>query len=400
MTDAATIVSRLVEDDNGIDAKAEFMRLRPEVRLLDRAQFKDVVLIDDYGPLHIGTLGPKGSHWRIVVLPPRSTGRVQRTELAKYYPDAMAAAEHLVAVMQPWWQTILYRRGQDAALAESDEKDYVMGLDQYYLHIRLVKKRDKEKGWYLFKRQPYISIQAAVEDAKRHSFEYGKKPTDFSIESVGKAGKITGRYLLSPNYEPVRVDESISEAWGDDRETIDAEAAKAEKPTSPEQAEAGNYKKGHVSVQGIPIAIENAKGSTRSGTNKQGKAWSVTMPAHYGYVKQSESKDGDAVDVYIGETPSSMLVFVINQQKEDSGAFDEHKCMLGFKTKDEAIAAYDAAFSGDLGPKLRGEVISCTIDQFKEWLKNGKTEKPFKLEECVCESARIIARNLLDEVTV
>lgn len=303
--DTATIINRLLEGEiDGIDAKADFMRLRPEVRLFDRADKKDVILIDDTGPLYIGTLGPRGNWWRIAWLAPKSTGRVQRTELAKYYPDAETAAEHLVTVMQPWWQTVLYRRNQEVALAES---------------------------------------------------------------------------------------------WGDDKETIDTEAAKAEKPASPEQAEAGNYKKGHVSVQGIPIAIENARGSTRSGTNKQGVKWSVTMPAHYGYVKQSESKDGDAVDVYIGESPSSMLVFVINQKKEDSGAFDEHKCMLGFKSKEDAIAAYDAAFSGDLGPKLRDEVISCTIDQFKEWLKKGDTEKPFKLDESLrSQSARIIALNLLD----
>jgi hypothetical protein len=115
-------------------------------------------------------------------------------------------------------------------------------------------------------------------------------------------------------------------------EEIAKEAAKAEKPASPEQAEAGNYKKGHVCVQGLEIAIENAKGSTRSGTGKDGKTWKVTMPAHYGYIKGTKGKDKDHLDVYIGPKPGGLMVFVVNQKKEEGG-FDEHKIMLGFESR-------------------------------------------------------------------
>jgi hypothetical protein len=160
-------------------------------------------------------------------------------------------------------------------------------------------------------------------------------------------------------------------------EEIAKEAAKAEKPASPEQAEAGNYRKGHVSLQGLEIAIENAEGSTRSGTGKDGKTWTVTMPAHYGYIKGTKGKDKDHLDVYIGPKPEGMMVFVVNQQKEDTKAFDEHKIMLGFVTKDDAIATYDRAFSGTLGPKLRQSVVSTTVDKLKAWLASGNTKKPF-----------------------
>jgi hypothetical protein len=177
--------------------------------------------------------------------------------------------------------------------------------------------------------------------------------------------------------------ESIQES---SKAEIEKEAAKVEAPASPEQAEAGNYKKGHVSVQGLEIAIENAEGSTRSGTGKDGKKWSVTMPAHYGYIKGTQGKDKDHLDVYIGPKPNGMMVFVVNQKKEEGG-FDEHKIMLGFETKDEAIATYDRAFSGDLGPKLRETVVSTTVDKLKEWLASGNTKKPFEgLAESLIEA--------------
>lgn len=168
-------------------------------------------------------------------------------------------------------------------------------------------------------------------------------------------------------------------------ESVSSEAAKAEEPTEA-QAEAGNYKKGHVSLFGMDISIENAKGSTRSGKNKQGKEWSVTMPAHYGYIKGTKGKDKDHIDVYIGPNEKSEKVFVVNQQKEEGG-FDEHKCMICFDDRKKAIAAYDKAFTGDLGPKLRQSVVSTTMDKFKKWLESGDTKKPFKsLVESLLES--------------
>jgi hypothetical protein len=99
------------------------------------------------------------------------------------------------------------------------------------------------------------------------------------------------------------------------------------------QKEAGNYRKGHTSIHGIPIAIENAKGSTRRGIGHGGKPWSVQMPAHYGYAKGTNGADGDEIDCYIGPHPTSRKVFVVNQHDADSGKFDEHKAMLCYASK-------------------------------------------------------------------
>lgn len=51
------------------------------------------------------------------------------------------------------------------------------------------------------------------------------------------------------------------------------------------QKEAGNYKKGHISVHGLDVTIENPRGSKRSGKGPDGKPWEVEMSAHYGYIR-------------------------------------------------------------------------------------------------------------------
>jgi hypothetical protein len=159
-------------------------------------------------------------------------------------------------------------------------------------------------------------------------------------------------------------------------ESVEREAAKAEPEPTDAQKEAGNYAKGHVRLHGFDITIENAKGNTRSGEGKDGKKWSVKMPAAYGYIKGTKGKDKDHIDVYVGPDEKSEAVYVIDQQKKEGG-FDEHKIMLGFKDRESAIETYDKAFIGDLGPKLRGAVTGASIADLKQWLKDGDTTKPY-----------------------
>lgn len=142
------------------------------------------------------------------------------------------------------------------------------------------------------------------------------------------------------------------------------------------QKESGTYKKGHVSIQGLDITLENAKGSERSGVDENGKPWAVTMPAHYGYFKGTTGKDGDHVDVYVGPNPASQTVYVVDQVNDKTGAFDEHKTLLGFDSEAQALAAYDAAFSDGKGPQRRGAVTQMPVAAFKAWVQNGDTKKP------------------------
>ena len=86
------------------------------------------------------------------------------------------------------------------------------------------------------------------------------------------------------------------------------------------QKKAGNYKVGKIKLQGLDISIENPKGSVRKGKDKDGEEWSVTMPAHYGYVRRTEGADGDQVDIYLSDRPAeSDPVFVVDQGRRRHG---------------------------------------------------------------------------------
>ena len=139
------------------------------------------------------------------------------------------------------------------------------------------------------------------------------------------------------------------------------------------QKRAGNYKKHHISFQGLPISIENPKGSVR-----KGPGWQVKVPYHYGYIKRTEGADGDHVDVCIGPNETSEAVFIIDQKDLKTGAFDEHKVMLGFRTREDAIDSYDRGFSDGKGKDRIGAVVRMTMPEFKAWLKNHDTKKPVR----------------------
>ena len=57
-------------------------------------------------------------------------------------------------------------------------------------------------------------------------------------------------------------------------------ASEAETDTDPSEAQkkAGNYKKGHVKIDGFDVTIENPKGSMRRGTDEDGNQWEQEMP--------------------------------------------------------------------------------------------------------------------------
>ncbi|MDY3855598.1 MAG: hypothetical protein SO008_00780 [Bacteroidaceae bacterium] len=141
------------------------------------------------------------------------------------------------------------------------------------------------------------------------------------------------------------------------------------------QKEAGNYKKGHIKVDGFDITIENPKGSTRSGTDASGKAWSVPMHYDYGYIKGTEGVDGDHIDVYLSEDPTKGNVYVVDQINQNDGSFDEHKVMYGFPSMEAAVEAYKGQYED--GWKV-GTVTEVSREDFKKWVESSKRKtKPF-----------------------
>lgn len=148
------------------------------------------------------------------------------------------------------------------------------------------------------------------------------------------------------------------------------------------QKKAGNYAKGHVRLAGLDLSIENPAGSTRSGTSRSGKPWSIEMQSHYGYIRRTEGADGDHVDVFVkpgtAELADDAPVFVVDQRnpsKAKGKDFDEHKVMLGFADEAEARAAYMENYTPNW--QGLGAITPTSMGEFRGWLKDGDTSKPF-----------------------
>ncbi len=154
---------------------------------------------------------------------------------------------------------------------------------------------------------------------------------------------------------------------------------------TPAQAEAGNYKKGRVTVQGIPLVIENPRGSMREWRAADGTSGANLMKFHYGYFAGVIGADGDELDCYIGPYPESSRVFVINQQL--GGEFDEHKVMLGFPDMATATAGYLSNFTA--GWDGLASCIPCSIDQLKWWLANGTKTRPLTADQLPPEETQM-----------
>ncbi len=155
--------------------------------------------------------------------------------------------------------------------------------------------------------------------------------------------------------------------------TIGQAASATDRTPTKAQIEAGNYAKGRCLVHDLRVAIENPKGSTRRGTNKAGKAWSVTVKNHYGFFSDYVGKDGDPLDLFIGPDANATHVYVVNQIDPQTGGFDEHKVMTYFPDEAAARSAYLANY--EAGWKGLGSMRIFTVAAFKQWLSSGKLTK-------------------------
>ncbi|MDD2850433.1 MAG: hypothetical protein PHY09_00845 [Desulfuromonadaceae bacterium] len=166
------------------------------------------------------------------------------------------------------------------------------------------------------------------------------------------------------------------------------------------QIEAGNYKKGHVNLHGLNISIENPAGSLRKGVDETGRAWETELAHHYGYIKGVLGADKDHLDVFIGRDDQSGKVYVVDQVNTKTSAYDESKVMIGFGSpaaaRDGYLMNYDKT-----GPQRIGTISEVSVEQFKQWLKEDNTKKPFASPKKVSqtnEAARQKAAETLNSV--
>ena len=153
------------------------------------------------------------------------------------------------------------------------------------------------------------------------------------------------------------------------KRTRKKEEAKVDTNPTEAQKEAGNYRKGHIKVDGMDITIEQPKGSVRRGKDVNGKEWETEMHNTYGYIRGTESVDGDHIDIFLSDTPETGNVFVIDQVNKD-GSFDEHKVMYGFSDMESAKKAYLSNYED--GWQGLGNITEVSKEEFKKWIDSSK----------------------------
>lgn len=165
--------------------------------------------------------------------------------------------------------------------------------------------------------------------------------------------------------EKVAVDSDAHEAAASPHNDLDH--------PSEEQQHAGNYKKGHINVSGVRIAIENPAGSRRR------PEWSKLVD-HYGYINLTRGADGEHIDCFVRvgtQDDYTGPVYVVDQIDQETGEFDEHKICIGVYSKQAAIDMYLRNFTK---PWKIGKVTKLYWHDFVEWVKVGWHEDPIAEE--------------------
>ena len=95
----------------------------------------------------------------------------------------------------------------------------------------------------------------------------------------------------------------------------------------------------------------------------------------YGYIRGTESADGDHIDIFLSDNPTEGNVFVVDQINKD-GSFDEHKVMYGFSDMESAKRAYLSNY--EEGWQGLGSITEVKKEDFKKWIDSSKRKtKPF-----------------------
>lgn len=136
------------------------------------------------------------------------------------------------------------------------------------------------------------------------------------------------------------------------------------------EKEKRSYKlQGHTNVQGLRVAVENRKGSVRSGKDKDGHEWRTKMKNPYGYLVGTKGADGEEVDCYVGPNKDAKDAFVVHQHKDTGKGYDEDKALIGFESKKEAKEAYLKHYDD---PKFLGPISRVSIERLKQLVASKK----------------------------
>ena len=191
---------------------------------------------------------------------------------------------------------------------------------------------------------------------------------------------VKGAPERAPTKKPTRNEEiDAAERWlaandPDRKVAVAKDALRVDTNPTPAQIKAGNYKKGHRRVEGLPFTIENPKGATRRGYDDAGNViWTVKkMPADYGYFGRTRGADGEHIDGF--DLRTGQRNFVVDQLDTRTGEFDEHKVFVRAKDEAHVIETYRAAFSDGRADERLGNLHEVTREELHDWMDKPQTE--------------------------
>lgn len=112
---------------------------------------------------------------------------------------------------------------------------------------------------------------------------------------------------------------------------------------------------------GVPISIEWLAGQKREYENVP-ESERKALAAHYGYIRRTDTDDGEELDVYLKPDSDEKTVFLLVQVGIDLGEYDEIKFMLGFDSIEEAKEAYLAG----MPTTMFGAIFPVDWDKFND----------------------------------
>lgn len=223
----------------------------------------------------------------------------------------------------------------------------------------------------------YNARNNSIEQIKRQAQKEGGLILMLPSETEEAGGLSSRQSGLSSESKDTNISEesntgsekSVAEQITEQREVVNTEPTEAQK-------EAGNYRMGHVKIDGMDVTIENPKGSIRRGTDADGKKWESEMHYDYGYIRGTKAVDNDHIDIFLSDNPETGNVFVVDQVNPKTGEFDESKVMYGFASEQEARDAYRSNY--EKGWKGLGKITEVTREEFKKWIDSStRKTKPF-----------------------
>lgn len=127
---------------------------------------------------------------------------------------------------------------------------------------------------------------------------------------------------------------------------------------------------------GLPISIENRKGSKRRWKDRDGNEGATKMRHAYGYIRGTHGADDDEIDCFVGPDDNASKVYVVHQRiRQDDGTFkghDEDKVMIGFSSAREAKRAYLVHYDD---PGFFGSMTPMAVERFKKVLEKNKGKR-------------------------